>query len=455
MKKIYLDWNIINHLEENPELFEFILQYQSHFVFVYSPAHFSDLMKSYKENGSNEYFEKDLKRLENICETHLMRYFDKELCIHRCPPTEFLEKEGQDYPIFKDVFKPDFFKDSLSVDGLDLYGPFRDGLQAVSFDKTIEIPLIGCFSNGFELLNGFMAFLEKVMTDKEFVRTIRAKVVADAKDKEIARINDYDPDKVIGAINSFFARYGSDVDVVGIIKKAILENQQGDEKLLFESLYTSLDLMSFHPDKRDFMNIMTDADHAFYGGYCDVLVTDDAKMRLKAKAVYSYFGIQTKIIGKQELLQYLKDEISGEMKIEESVEEVMSNQHIPEKYNEGDVYLKWRTLDHPFFGYFDKLEYQLDLSSGQSCLAFTNQLRYTYFTETDKLFEIVKVVLHETDIIESFENEYVQKYKSNDKCATFNFCLGPTLQLFFAVEERNEFLIPILYMIPSACVNAA
>ena len=86
---------------------------------------------------------------------------------------------------------------------------------------------------------------------------------------------------------------------------------------------------------------------------------------------------------------------------------------------------------------------------------FTNQLRYTFFTETDKLFEIVKVVLHETDLLESFENEYVQKYKANDKYATFNFCFGPTLQLIFAVEERNEFLIPILYMIPRACVNAA
>lgn len=455
MKKIYLDWNIINHLEESPELFEFILQYQSHFVFVYSPAHFSDLMKSYNENGSNVYFEKDLKRLETICETHLMRYFEKKLNLHRCPPTEFLEKEGKDYPISKEFSNPDYFKESLNIDGLDLYTPFSDSLKSISFDKTIEIPLIGSFSNGFELLNGFMAFLKKVMTDKEFVRTIRAKVVADAKDKEIAHINDYDPDKVIGAINSFFAWYGSDVDVVGIIKKAIVENQQGDEKLLFESLYTSLDLMSFHPDKRDFMNIMTDADHAFYGGYCDVLVTNDAKMRLKAKAVYSYFGIQTKIIGKQELLQYLKDEISGEMKIEESVEEVMSNQHIPEKYNEGDVYLKWTTLDHPFFGYFDKLEYQLDLSSGRSCLVFTNQLKYTYFTETDKLFEIVKVVLHETDLIESFEKEYVQKYRTNDKCATFTFYLGPTFQLIFALEEKGEFLVPILYMIPSTYINAA
>lgn len=455
MKKIYLDWNIINHLEESSELFEFILHYLSHFVFVYSPAHFSDLMKSYKENGSNEYFEKDLKRLETICETHLMRYFDKKLCIHRCPPTEFLEKEGKDYPVFKDVFKPDFFKDSLSVDGLDLYGPFRDSLQSVSFDKAIEIPLIGSFSNGFELLNGFMAFLEKAITDREFVRTIRAKAADDVKDKEMTHINDYDPDKVIDAINSFFARFGSDIDIVGIIKKTIVENQQGDEKLLFESLYTSLDLMSYHPDKRDFMNIMTDADHAFYGGYCDLLVTDDAKMRLKAKAVYSYFGIQTKIIGKQELLQYLKDEISCEMKIEESVEEVMSNQHIPEKYNEGDAYLKWITLDHPFFGYFDKLEYQLDLSSGRFCLAFTNQLKYTYFTETDKLFMILKGVLKEPIIIEAFEKEYVAKFKANDKTAIFSFYMGPKIRMILAVEEEGDYFIPVMYMFYDACISAA
>lgn len=455
MKKIYLDWNIINHLEENPELFEFILQYQSHFVFVYSPAHFSDLMKSYKENGSNAYFEKDLKRLETICETHLMRYFDKKLNIHRCPPTEFLEKEGKDYPIFKDVFKPDFFKNSLSVDGLDLYGLFRERLKSVSFEKTIDLPLIGSFSNAFELLNGFMVFLEKAMTDREFVRAIRASSSGIAKDKAMTRINDYDPDEVIGAINDFFARYGSDIDIVGIIKKTIVENQQGDEKLLFESLYTSLDLMSYHADKRDFMNILTDADHAFYGGFCDVLVTGDAKMRLKAKAVYSYYGIHTKIIGRQDLLQYLKDEINGEMKIEEPLNEVMSNQHIPEKYNEGDAYMKWTMLKTPFLGFFDKLEYQLDLSTRQYFWVFAKELRYSYFTETDKLFEILKGVFHEPDFVEVFEKEYVAKYKANDKTAVFSFYFEPKLRMVLAVEEAGENLIPVLYMFYDACIDAA
>lgn len=448
MKKIYLDWNIINHLEESHELYEFILWHQSHFVFVYSPAHFSDLMKSYKENGSNVYFEKDLARLEAICETHLMRYFDKKLNLHRCPPTEFLEKEGKDYPIFKEFSNPDFFKDSLSIDGLDLYTPFSDSLRSVSFDRTIDVPLIGSFSNGLDFFNGILAFFGKVMTDKEVVRTIRAKTKSNVKDAEISRINDLNPSEVIGAINTFLARYGSDVDMEGLIKKVIIDEHKGDEKLVFESLYTGLDLMCYHSDKRDFMNILTDADHAFYGGFCDVLVTDDAKMRLKAEAVYSYYGIHTKIIGKQDLLQYLKDEIIGEMRIEESINEVMSNQHIPENYNEDDVYVKWTTLDSPFFGYFDKLRYQQYLSTGQSCLVFTKESRYTYFTETDKLFEIVKEVMHETDLIEPFEKEYVEKYRANDKSATFSFDLGPTLQMVLAVCEEGDYLVPIMYLVP-------
>ena len=94
MKKIYLDWNIINHLEEDHDLFEFILQNQLHFVFVYSPAHFSDLMKSYKENGGNTYFEKDLKRLETICETHLMYYSDKKMRSASVLQRNFWKKRG-------------------------------------------------------------------------------------------------------------------------------------------------------------------------------------------------------------------------------------------------------------------------------------------------------------------------------------------------------------------------
>lgn len=119
MKKIYLDWNVINHIEESPQLYDYIRQNQVHFVFVYSPAHFSDLMKSYTEDGSNKYFEKDLQRLETVCETHLIRHCDKKIDIHCCPPREFLEKEGKNYPVSKYLLHFNELKKSMKIGELD------------------------------------------------------------------------------------------------------------------------------------------------------------------------------------------------------------------------------------------------------------------------------------------------------------------------------------------------
>ena len=453
MKKIYLDWNVINHLDE--ELYDFILKNQSHFVCVYSPAHFSDLMKSYQEGGGNTFFEEDLKRLEAVCESHLMMYSDKKLNLYRCPPTEFMEKEGKDYPVSKFLLNPNLLKESMKVGGLDLYGLFSESLKSISFGKTIELPLFGAFSNALEFLDRSLAFIEKMLTDNEFVRTIRKGAAANVNDKEITCINDYNPQEVIGAINSFFAQHGANVDIEGLIKKTIIDEQQGNEMLVFESLYASLDIMRFHPDKNGLMNTLTDAEHAFYGSFCDVLVTDDAKMTLKAKAVYSFYGIKTKIIGKKELLQYLKDEIWSEMQFQEPLKEVLSDQHIPEKYNEDDVYLKWTSLDHPFLSYFDKLEYQLFLGTRESCLAFIKELKYTYFTETDKLFEIIRELLYEPGLIDAFEREYVDKYNVNDKSATFIFDLSPTVRMVLAVIENSDYMVPVMYLIPMAGNNTA
>ena len=315
MKKIYLDWNIITHLEEDPKLYDYICQNQSHFVFVYSPAHFSDLMKSYKEDGSNEYFEKDLQRFGTICETHLMYYSDKRMNIYKCSPTEFLEKEGKDFPRIKDVFSPDYFKKALHVDGLDLYNLFSNSLKSISFGKTIELPFLGSFSNGLELLNCTSRFFEKILTDKLFVKDFRAKTTNNLTDKEITKINGYAPNKIVETINTSLAQYGYKDDFVELIKKGLQVNQQDDEKLIFESLYIGLDFMRFHSDQNNLMNILTDADHAYYGSYCDILVSADANMRSKAEAVYSYLKKDTKIISKQELLQYLKEEFECEMKL--------------------------------------------------------------------------------------------------------------------------------------------
>lgn len=446
MKKIYLDWNIINHLEEDHDLFEFILQNQLHFVFVYSPAHFSDLMKSYKENGGNTYFEKDLNRLETICETHLMYYSDKKMSVCKCPPTEFLEKEGKYYPTIKDVFNPDYFKNLMNHDGVEMYNHFCNSLKSISFENTIEMPLMDSFSNGLEYLNCTLAFFDKILSDKKFVNDFRTTITNNLTNKDIKKINSYQPDKIIEIVNAYLYEHGSEGGSHEIIRKALQDNNQYDEKLMFESLYIGLDFMRFHPDKRDLMNILTDADHAYYGSYCDVLVTSDAKMKSKAEAVYSHLNKKTKIISKQELLQYLKDEINGEMMIEEPLKEVMTNQNIPKEYSEDDVYVKYTTLEHPFWCYFDRLEYQLNLSSRQFCFVFTNQMKFTFYSETDKFLEILKKTFNEQQIYKKIETEYIAKVRLNDKTAVYSFSVDSKLRVTLATKEEGDHLTPMLYM---------
>ena len=451
MKKIYLDWNIINHLEEDPELYEYIRQNQSHFVFVYSPAHFSDLMKSYAEDGSNEYFEKDLERLETLCETHLIRYYDKKIDIHRCPPREFLEKEGKNYPVSKHLLHFDDLKESLKIGDLDFYDIFCESLKTIRLAKKVEIPFIGSVSNAYELYNLSLEFAKKLLTDKKCVKKVRVGETNYVSDKEISSINNYNPNEVVGAINDFLSSHGADFDIEELIKKNINPEHHGDEKILFEDLYMSLDLMNYHPDKRDLMNIITDADHAFYGKYCDVLVTNDAKMRSKAEAVYSYFGIHTKIICKQELLQYLKDEVNGELMIEEPIKEVLPNQHIPETYDADTYYGKWTKLRFHYLGYFNKLEFQLIVSTGQYVFVFSKESKLekcVYYTETDKFFAIMKDLLHDSIGIQLFETEYVEKFKMKDPNAYFCFHFTPRIQMILSAKEETDGLSPILFMVP-------
>lgn len=449
MKKIYLDWNVINHLEENTELYGFILQYQSHFVFVYSPAHFSDLMRSYTEDGSNEYFEKDLERLETVCETHLMRYYDKKIGIHRCPPREFLEKEGKDYPISKYLLHFDELKESMKIGRLDLYDIFCESLKSIRFDKSVELPLIGSFSNAHELLNLSIEFFKKLMTDEKYVKNVRAGGNNILSNKEVFNINNYNPNEVVGAINGFLSSQGSGFDIEELIKKNTKSEHQDDEKIFFESLYVSLDLMHYHPDKRDLMNIFTDADHAFYGKYCDVIVTDDAKMRSKTEAVYSYLGIDTKIISGKELKAYLCDELSKEYDLDSSLEKLFSDQHIPQEYDDDTLYGKWVRLEHPFLSFFNKLEYCLELGSKKKYLVFYRELgfeRCVYYTEIEKLFQIIMDLLCEPDMIESFEKEYLERYKKKDNTATFVFYLAPKILVALRAEEEKDFFQPIMGM---------
>lgn len=100
MIRIYCDWNVVSNLKKDEfnKIRDFIFESKNCLLFPYTPAHFSDLMKSYKLDNSY-LFDEDLQALEQLSDKHLLRWNDKEKKIEVlfAKPTEFFEKEKDFY----------------------------------------------------------------------------------------------------------------------------------------------------------------------------------------------------------------------------------------------------------------------------------------------------------------------------------------------------------------------
>lgn len=78
-------------------------------------------------------------------------------------------------------------------------------------------------------------------------------------------------------------------------------------RTLFITLLNIIDAANYWGDaKTEHSEVarMNDASHAYFASICDVLVTNDKRMRRKIEAIYSFLGIQTKILSVKEYLTY-------------------------------------------------------------------------------------------------------------------------------------------------------
>ena len=78
-------------------------------------------------------------------------------------------------------------------------------------------------------------------------------------------------------------------------------------KPLYHTLFNLIDSANYWGDKKtSHSNIarLYDAAHAYFAQVCDVLVTNDKKMRAKTKAVYTFLGVKTRVLSTDEYLRY-------------------------------------------------------------------------------------------------------------------------------------------------------
>lgn len=78
-------------------------------------------------------------------------------------------------------------------------------------------------------------------------------------------------------------------------------------KPLYHTLFNLIDSSNYWGDKKtSHSNIarLYDAAHAYFAQVCDVLVTNDKRMRAKTKAVYTFLGVKTRVLSTEEYLRY-------------------------------------------------------------------------------------------------------------------------------------------------------
>jgi len=142
-------------------------------------------------------------------------------------------------------------------------------------------------------------------------------------------------------------------------------------------MYNGLEFFGFvqrKPRKQKMMNMLNDSKHAFFGGFCDIVVSKDEDFINKTKFMYNLHEIDTKVFNLTEFADYLHKRISSR-KFSDLITELEQDEtqkNIIYEINENEQHAICRRLSDTYYGYFNAL---INHSNG-----------HIYFTKENNLF---------------------------------------------------------------------
>jgi len=327
MIRVYFDWNVFSNLKrtDHPEvdyqeIKNFIEEHKNYLQFPYTPAHFSDLMKSYKPD--NDFFEQDLKTIEYISENHFICFENNNTQYYFGPPCEYFKyiKNKKSITKIDDLlFEADKFSKEFGISKLGSFVKdiFKTAPNNIVFqDETKNLmdrvcPDLKLDSNNlWEVIENFSSFGEKITYDKDYYKDYRNKLLEIGYKLE-SNSGNWEYFNVIDNINNFLKGLNIKMTFFELAEASTIPIN-GNKRYIdsYIAAYTLLDILGYKSDKLrkstdNFLNISVDAEHSFYGAHCDFLVADDRNLRIKSKVLYNEFGIKTKIIEPKEFIYEL------------------------------------------------------------------------------------------------------------------------------------------------------
>ena len=171
----------------------------------------------------------------------------------------------------------------------------RNNILTGGFDKPefFEKEPVEMYRLCDNLFRSFIA--QEVNTGDELFMEMRKRL-----DFDSAVFNNESPERALGIIDERLKKIFN-IDLLTYLGRT----GTFGGKPLYHTLFNLIDSANYWGDKKtNHSNVarLYDAAHAYFAQVCDILVTNDKRMRAKTQAVYSFLGVKTEVLSIAEFL---------------------------------------------------------------------------------------------------------------------------------------------------------
>ena len=461
MKRVYLDWGVVSCLkrDEYAELRNLLLSNKGRLFFVYSPAHFEDLMRS----KDKPQFDDDINMLSNLVDDHLLdidkgvvwpyRVDSKEFCRNFVDNSSYLLQDVDSFlsAIEAASIPGDNFVNQIKAN-LDMPFPIPSQFRADEvFMRTFpNLPESPTFRDFMESIRQFMC---DMMINGGSYKNYR-KSIHETGFKLEQNAGNWHDDEAVDKITSFLKSQEIEMSFHDYVMKSF-HGKKFSANEFFTAAYCILDMLGFHSDKlpkenNTVRNVTTDAKHAYMAGFCDWFVSADASLCHKAKALYSYFGVATRVMSPEEAVLAIQEE--DQPFEQDYILSFIQNEFIPEhieerhdKENDSDAEFVIYRFSRRFFGIFTHGIYYLNndgSSMFQFKLAFDNYSRFLFNDEVAMMIDTITDYFGLQGI--SDYDSLRKRFVEGDTSVTISWCFD---QGFVCIKNDEDRHRPELFIV--------
>ncbi|WET50781.1 hypothetical protein PYS58_06520 [Chryseobacterium indologenes] len=473
MIRIYLDWSVISSLKTDKyaPLLEFIRTHKEKFSFIYTPAHFNDLMKSYAPE--NSYFDLDLEQLEWLSGNHLLEWIEEDWELPGITPKSYFQQLLKNHNVTnidllqKLLIDAETEENSIWNFGKLLKSIFMEKPSGITINENNRtamqtiFPFIKDDISQWDLIEAVIPFIQKMENERDFYKSFR-KSIGDQGLKLEDNAGNWNPEDVFENIGLFFKSHQTDLTFKKYVEMTVGISKNGKPTIHdhFTTAYLLLDLIGFKPDRLpkptdSLKNIRTDVEHAFYASRCDYFVTNDKNLAVKAKVLYKEFAVETQVLMSDQLISEISKKLhypnEDKSFINDALQMVSQSTLLAKHLKKDDPDLDMDVFEYklPVF-YFDSFTKVDTMSNPEKRLLLLNFYRpysthylFSFHTETERLVRYILEFFGHQNVTDVEENVQGFVYDRSDYHFKWEYKFG-FVQLYRDPETREPSLLYVI-----------